>query len=53
MKILIICSKKFYSKIEEVKNYLEKNNIEVKNIKNLKQQCTNKVKIQFQIWMQF
>ena len=29
MKILIICSKKFYSKIEEVKNYLEKNNIEV------------------------
>ena len=29
MKILIICSKKFYSKIEEVKNYLEKKNIEV------------------------
>ena len=29
MKILIICSKKFYSKIEEVKNILEKRNIEV------------------------
>ena len=29
MKILIICSKKFYSKIEEVKHYLEKKNIEV------------------------
>ena len=29
MKILIICSKKFYSKIEEVKNYLEKKGIEV------------------------
>ena len=29
MKILIICSKKFYSKIEEVKNTLEKKNIEV------------------------
>ena len=29
MKILIICSKKFYSKIEEVKNILEKKNIEV------------------------
>ena len=29
MKILIICSKKFYSKIEEVKNYLEKKKIEV------------------------
>ena len=29
MKILIICSKKFYSKIEEVKKYLENKNIEV------------------------
>ena len=29
MKILIICSKKFYSKIEEIKNTLEKRNIEV------------------------
>ena len=29
MKILVICSKKFYSKIEEVKNNLEKKNIEV------------------------
>lgn len=29
MKILVICSKKFYSKIEEVKNNLEKRNIEV------------------------
>ena len=29
MKILIICSKKFYSKIEEVKKDLEKKNIEV------------------------
>ncbi len=29
MKILIICSKKFYSKIEEVKNALEKKKIEV------------------------
>ena len=29
MKILIICSKRFYSKIEEVKNTLEKKNIEV------------------------
>ncbi len=29
MKILIICSKKFYSKIEEVKRYLENKNIEV------------------------
>ena len=29
MKILIICSKKFYSKIEEVKKELEKRNIEV------------------------
>ena len=29
MKILIICSKKFYSKIEEVKRNLEKRNIEV------------------------
>ena len=29
MKILIVCSKKFYSKIEEVKNYLESKNIEV------------------------
>ena len=29
MKVLIICSKKFYSKIEEVKNYLESKNIEV------------------------
>ena len=29
MKILIICSKKFYSKIEEVKKKLEENNIEV------------------------
>jgi nucleoside 2-deoxyribosyltransferase len=29
MKVLIICSKKFYSKIEEVKTYLEKKNIEV------------------------
>ena len=29
MKILIICSKKFYSKIEEVKIYLEKRNVEV------------------------
>ena len=29
MRILIICSKKFYSKIEEVKNILEKKNIEV------------------------
>ena len=29
MKILIICSKKFYSKIEEVKKNLEKKNIEV------------------------
>ena len=29
MKILIICSKKFYSKIEEVKFDLEKKNIEV------------------------
>ena len=29
MKILIICSKKFYSKIEEVKKNLEEKNIEV------------------------
>lgn len=29
MKILIICSKQFYSKIEEIKKELEKNNIEV------------------------
>ena len=29
MKILIICSKKFYSKIEEVKDILESKNIEV------------------------
>ena len=29
MKVLIICSKKFYSKIEEVKRYLEKKKIEV------------------------
>ena len=29
MKILIICSKKFYSKIEEVKSILENKNIEV------------------------
>ena len=29
MKILIICSNRFYSKIEEVKNTLEKKNIEV------------------------
>ena len=29
MKVLIICSKKFYSKIGEVKNKLEKKNIEV------------------------
>ena len=29
MKIFIICSKKFYSKIEEVKKNLEKKNIEV------------------------
>ena len=29
MKILIICSKDFYSKIEEVKKILEENNIEV------------------------
>ena len=29
MKILIICSKKFYSRIDEVKRILEKNNIEV------------------------
>lgn len=29
MKILVICSKKFYSKIEEVKKELEKRDIEV------------------------
>ena len=29
MKVFIICSKKFYSKIEEYKDYLEKKNIEV------------------------
>jgi hypothetical protein len=29
MKILVICSKKFYPKIEEVKEYLENKNIEV------------------------
>ena len=29
IKILIICSKKFYSKIEEVKKILEEKNIEV------------------------
>ena len=29
MKILVICSKKFYSKIEEVKKILEEKNIEV------------------------
>jgi hypothetical protein len=29
MKILVICSKKFYSKIEEVKDKLEKKNIKV------------------------
>ena len=29
MKILVICSKKFYSKIEEVKKILEEQNIEV------------------------
>ena len=29
MKVFIICSKKFYSKIEEVKKNLEKKNIEV------------------------
>ena len=29
MKILVICSKKFYSKIEEVKKYLEEKDIEV------------------------
>ena len=30
MKILVICSKKFYPKIEEVKEYLENNEILVK-----------------------
>lgn len=29
MKVFIICSKKFYSKIEEIKNVLEKKNIKV------------------------
>ena len=29
MKILVICSKKFYPKIEEVKEYLENKNVEV------------------------
>ena len=29
MKVFIICSKKFYSKIEEIKNILESRNIEV------------------------
>lgn len=29
MKVLIICSKKFYSKIEKIKNVLESRNIEV------------------------
>ena len=29
MKVFVICSKKFYSKIEEVKTYLENKNIEV------------------------
>ena len=29
MKILVICSKKFYSKIPEIKEKLEENNIEV------------------------
>ncbi len=29
MKLLIICSKKFYSKIEEVKKYLESKDIEI------------------------
>ena len=29
MKILVICSKKFYQKIEEVKSYLESKNIEI------------------------
>lgn len=29
MKILVICSKKFYPKIEEVKEFLENKNIEV------------------------
>ena len=29
MKVLVICSKKFYSKIEEVKKKLEEKNIEV------------------------
>ena len=29
MKILIICSKKFYDKIPEIKNILEKNNHEI------------------------
>ena len=28
MKVLIICSKQFYSKIEEIKSFLEKRNIE-------------------------
>ena len=29
MRVFVICSKKFYSKIDEVKKYLEKKNIEV------------------------
>ena len=29
MKVFIICSKKFYSKIEEIKKYLENKNVEV------------------------
>ena len=29
MKLLIICSKQFYPKIEEIKNILNKRNIEV------------------------
>ena len=29
MKILVICSKNFYSEIEKIKKYLEKKNIEV------------------------
>ncbi|MBR3146308.1 MAG: hypothetical protein IKF47_03490 [Bacilli bacterium] len=29
MRVFVICSKKFYSKIDDVKKYLEKKNIEV------------------------
>ena len=64
MKILIICSKQFYSKIEEIKEILKNRNIDVflpncyddpsteERMWNLKQKCFSKVKIQLKIWTQ-